>query len=88
MVNVPAPGRFAVHKCATSQMRATAVAAKIRKDLDQAQQVFAALLELRPADITLAFAAATQREKSFMERVQAGINRLDADISVELRKLM
>lgn len=88
MVNVPAPGRFAVHKCATSQVRATALATKIRKDLNQAAQVFEALLELRPADIKLALDAAAQRDKSFQNKVHAGLDRIDTSIATQVRRLM
>ena len=87
MINVPAPGRFAVHKCAVSQKRGAGSAGKIRKDLDQAQQVFAALLELRPSDIALALQAAGEKEQSFQDKVQAGIDRLDPAIATEVRKL-
>ena len=87
MINLPAPGRFAVHKCAISQKRGTASAVKIRKDLSQAEQVFLALLELRPADITLALRAAAEKGAAFQERIQAGLNRVDSTISAEVRSL-
>ena len=87
IINVPAPGRFAVHKCAVSQKRGMGSAGKIRKDLDQAEQVFEALLELRPADIALALHAAAERNPSFQDSVQAGIDRIDSAIAAEVRKL-
>jgi hypothetical protein len=87
MVNVPAPGRFAVHKCAVSQKRSTGSAGKIRKDLYQAEQVFEALLELRPLDITLALKAAAKSSQSFQDKVQAGLDRIDPAIATEVRKL-
>jgi len=87
MINVPAPGRFAVHKCAISQKRGSAAAGKIRKDLNQAEQVFEALLDIRPADISLALRAAGERAAPFLEKVRAGLDRLDPAIATEVRKL-
>jgi hypothetical protein len=87
LINVPAPGRFAIHKCAISQKRGTAAAAKIRKDLSQAEQVFEALLDIRPADITLALRAAGERNAAFREKVSAGIGQLDPTIASEIQKL-
>lgn len=88
MINVPAPGRFAIHKCAISQKRSSSSAAKIRKDLSQAEQVLQALLELRPSDIALALRAAMERDKAFQDRIQAGLDLLNQDVSAEVRKLV
>jgi hypothetical protein len=87
MINVPAPGRFAVHKCAVSQKRGTGSAGKIRKDLHQAEQVFEALLDLRPSDITLALRAAAERDKAFQHKIQAGLASIDPAIAAEVSKL-
>ena len=87
MINVPAPGRFAIHKCAVSQKRRSGSAAKIRKDLGQAEQVLEALLELRPSDITLALRAAADKAASFQDNIQAGLDRIDTSIAAEVRKL-
>lgn len=87
MINVPAPGRFAIHKCAISQKRGSASAAKIRKDLNQAEQVLQTLLELRPSDITLALRAASERSKAFQDKIQAGLDRLDSTIAANVQRL-
>lgn len=87
LVNVPSPGRFAVHKCAVSQKRQAGSAAKIRKDLSQAEQVFEAMLDLRPSEISLALRAAEEREKAFQEKVQIGLDSIDSTIAAEVRKL-
>lgn len=87
MINVPAPGRFAIHKCAVSQKRRSGSAAKIRKDLVQAEQVFEALLDLRPSDITLALRAAGNRATSFQDKVQSGLDRIDPSIAAEVRRM-
>jgi len=87
MINVPAPGRFAVHKCAISQKRGSGSAAKIRKDLSQAEELFQALLELRPTDVTLALRAAAEKGKALQDKFQAGLDRLDTTIAAEVRRL-
>lgn len=85
MINVPAPGRFAVHKCVVSQRRASGHAEKIRKDLLQAEQVFRALVDLRPADITLAVLAARTRGDSFLSEFQNGLDLIDQDVASAVR---
>ena len=80
MINVPAPGRFAIHKCVVSQKRPAAYAAKALKDRKQAEQVFQVLLETRPQDITLAYAAAQTRGESFVDSFHAGLDQLDKDV--------
>jgi len=87
LVNVPAPGRFAVHKCVVSQSRGSALATKVRKDLQQAEQVFSALLDLRPADISRALEAAGSKSLSFVSKLEAGLDSLDPDIARQVRKL-
>lgn len=88
MINVPAPGRFAIHKCVISSKRPVAHAAKARKDQLQAQQVFAALLDLRPTDITVAFDAAQKHGDRFIERFNSGLDRLDIEIANDVRDLL
>tara|TARA_R110002096_G_scaffold17196_1_gene59421 strand:+ start:931 stop:1959 length:1029 start_codon:yes stop_codon:yes gene_type:complete len=88
MINVPAPGRFAVHKCVISQKRGSTAAARIRKDLSQAEQMFQALLELRPSDIALALRAAQERDAAFQDKIQAGLDLLNDEVKTEVRKLM
>lgn len=85
MVNVPAPGRFAIHKCAISQKRPAAYAAKGRKDLSQAEQVFEVLLDSRPADIALAYNAAKNQGSAFVADFHAGLRLLDSEIASPLR---
>lgn len=87
MINVPAPGRFAVHKCVISQKRSTALATKVRKDLKQAEQVFQALLEFRPADIALAIRAADGKGRSFRKQFDTGLDRIDRTIADAVRGL-
>lgn len=85
MINVPAPGRFAIHKCALSQKRPAAFAAKALKDRNQAEQVFSVLLDSRPADITLAHDAAKAQGQSFVSSFYAGLDLIDKDIAKAVR---
>ncbi len=80
MINVPAPGRFAVHKCMISQKRPAAHTAKSRKDLNQAEQVFQVLLETRPGDISLAFDAAKTRGEKFVGDFLVGLGLIGEEI--------
>jgi hypothetical protein len=81
MINVPAPGRFAVHKCVVSQKRPAAFAAKALKDQSQAAQIFKVLLDSRPADITLAFEAARSQGDAFVSDFMAGLRLIDKDVA-------
>ena len=85
MINVPSPGRFAIHKCVISQKRAAAAAARTQKDLNQAEQLFSALMELRPTDISLAFDAAQSQGESFVGRFTSGLQLIDDDVSDAVR---
>jgi hypothetical protein len=88
MINVPAPGRFAIHKCAMSERCTSADGAKAQKDLMQAQQIFQALLDLRPTDITLAFDAARRYGNRFVDRFYGGLGRIDGEVSTRVRDLL
>ncbi len=86
MINVPAPGRFAVHKCVVSQKRPAAFAAKALKDRNQAEQVFQVLLENRPADISLAYEAAKAQGEAFVTDFRAGLRLIDKDVAAGVQE--
>ena len=88
MINVPAPGRFAIHKCVVSQRRKAASAGKARKDLQQAGQVFQALLEERPGDISLAFEAAQKMGEKFLGYFDQGLNQIGKEIRDSVQSLL
>ena len=88
MVNVPAPGRFALHKCVISQKRSAAFAAKAAKDRRQAEQVLAALLQDRPMDIALAYEAAKAQGDAFLTSINTGLGLIDAEVAASVRKLV
>lgn len=86
MVNVPAPGRFAIHKCVTSLKRPAAFAAKALKDRNQAEQIFRVLLEDRPSDITLAYDAAKAQGEKFVRNFEAGLELLNPTLADAVRE--
>jgi len=88
MINVPAPGRFAIHKCAISQKRSAALAAKSSKDLSQAEQLFQVLLENRPMDIALAYDAAKAHGPAFTEHFESALDLIDDKIADDVRVLL
>ena len=81
MINVPAPGRFAIHKCVVSQKRPAAYAAKALKDRSQAEQLFQVLLENRPTDISLAYDAAKDQGEALISDFRAGLRLIDEDLA-------
>jgi len=88
MVNVPAPARFAIHKCALSQGRPAASAAKALKDRIQAEQLFRVLLKDRPSDIAPAHHAAQSQGKNFLKRFEAGLALLDREVAGSVHRVL
>lgn len=84
MVNVPAPGRFAIHKCVLAEKRPAALAAKTMKDRSQAEQVFRVLLKHRPIDISLAYNAAQAHGDAFVSDFRAGLNQIDRSVATAI----
>lgn len=80
LVNVPDPGRFAVHKLVVSQRRPAAFAAKSRKDIAQAQQVIEVLLDIRPGMLVAAIAAAKEQGGKFLQQYRAATKLLPAGL--------
>ena len=88
IVNVPAPGRFAIHKCVLSQKRSAAFAAKALKDQSQAEQVFRVLLDSRPADITMAYEAAKAQGQSFVSKFHSGLQLIDKEVASAVHEII
>jgi hypothetical protein len=88
MINVPAPGRFALHKCFISQKRSAAFAAKAAKDRRQAEQVLAVLLRDRPTDISLAYEAAIAQGDVFLKGIETGLDLIDTEVATSVRNLI
>ena len=79
LVNVPAPGRFALHKLWVAAERPVSESAKAKKDMRQATQMLELLIQDRPEEITKAYAALTSR-RSMLRRVRAQLKLIDADV--------
>lgn len=84
LVNVPSPARFAFHKLIVAQRRPVSQAAKSRKDLAQAEQVIAVLLQDRPGDLLRAYRELAGRGPGWVKPVRASLARLTEDVRVEL----
>lgn len=84
LVNIPSPGRFALHKLVVSQRRQAAFAEKARKDIAQAAAVLEALFEDRPGDVLFALDAAREMPPKFWKQMQAGVEQLPDSIRNEL----
>lgn len=84
LVNVPAPGRFALHKLVVSQRRPAAFADKSRKDLSQAGALLDLLCEDRPGDIVLAYDAAVAIGGKFLKQMKLGFQQLDNSVQEKL----
>jgi len=76
LVNVPSPARFALHKLIVAGERGPTVHTKTEKDLLQAAQVLALLVEERPGDVRLAWDEIEGRGKRWTRRVASGLSRL------------
>ena len=70
LLNVPPPGRFALHKLWLGRQRPVAEQAKARKDLQQAALLLEVLLDDRPEEIRAAWAALARRP-----RERSGVRR-------------
>ncbi len=76
LVSVPSPARFALHKLILAGERTVATHAKREKDLRQAGQMLALLLEERPGDVRIAWDNIRARGRGWVERVKAGASSL------------
>jgi hypothetical protein len=84
LVNVPHPGRFALHKLVVSQRRSSAQQTKANKDIQQSVALLELLLDDRPGDVWLAFDAAQAMPEKFRLQLNAGIEHLPNDIRERL----
>jgi len=67
-INTPSPERFALHKIYSSQSRRTSDRGKIRKDLEQAAVLAAAIEEETPGRLADAFRAMPKKGKAAVSR--------------------
>jgi hypothetical protein len=86
-VNVPSPGRFALHKLWVASVRSPSEAVKSRKDLRQGAQILEVLAGDRPEDITAAYEALAHRPR-MLRSVRARLQSLDPTLLSRLTKLL
>ena len=90
LVNVPRPGRFALHKLIVASRRGvarSAAIAKAPKDRAQASALLRVLLSELPGEITLAWKALRKRGRAWTAAVNASLIQLDASLVADLRRL-
>jgi len=78
LVNVPSPARYALHKLVIAERRVAAFQTKAKKDLSQAEQLLQVLLRDRPGDLRVAWTAALEQPRKFMQQLRAGRAKLSA----------
>jgi hypothetical protein len=91
VIQVPAPARFALHKLLVSTLRPAVFATKAEKDRQQAMQLFAALVDSAPDDVTTSWADLRSRGTGWTkkaERALAICRRTDAVLVDEVVSLL
>lgn len=90
LVNVPRPGRFALHKLIVASRRSLARApalAKAPKDRAQAGALLSVLLSELPGEITIAWKALSRRGRAWVAAAAASLARLEPDLVTDLRRI-
>jgi hypothetical protein len=89
LVNVPRPGRFALHKLVVASRRGDRSSAhgKAPKDRAQASALLRLLIEDLPGEVTLAWKALGRRGKAWTSAANSSLRLLDPDLVAELRRL-
>lgn len=77
LVAVPHPARFAIMNLLVAQDRPSAFQARADKDVAQAVQLIAALEELRPGEVRIAWRAARARGKGWATALERGAALLE-----------
>jgi len=93
LVNVPAPARFAFHKLVVARLRSAGFQTKAEKDVAQAREVLAVLVESRPGDLAIAWDSFCDRGKSWRKIATQGLElvrrrdaKLHGDVLAQLRR--
>jgi hypothetical protein len=86
LVNVPRPGRFALHKLIVASRRSQGAsgATKAPKDRAQASALLRVLLADLPGEITLAWKELSKRGKAWVTAAATSLTRLDGDLIGQL----
>lgn len=84
LVNVPRPGRFALHKLLVAGRRTIGTRTKAKKDRVQASALLRVLLADLPGELTLAWKALTQRGRAWTDGVRLSVAQLEPDLIDQL----
>jgi hypothetical protein len=89
LVNVPRPGRFALHKLVVASRRGARSSAhgKAPKDRAQASALLRLLIAELPGEISLAWKALCRRGKAWRDAASISLRLLDPELVTELRRL-
>jgi hypothetical protein len=87
LVNVPRPGRFALHRLIVATRRGTSGIPKAPKDRAQASALLRVLLTELPGEITLAWKAFLRHGKAWTSAARGSIARLDPELAADLHDL-
>jgi hypothetical protein len=88
LVNVPRPGRFALHKLIVAARRGRgASSAKASKDRAQASALLQVLLAEMPGEIALSWKALERRGKAWTDAALTSVVRLDSGLTSALNGL-
>lgn len=87
-VRVPSPERFVLHKLYSSQSRRSADRDKIRKDLDQAAVLVAALEDETPGRLHDEFKAMPSSGKPAVKRAGAAVSKLLGDAHDDAKRAL
>jgi hypothetical protein len=88
-VNVPRPGRFAVHKLIVASKRVASSASRPKADKDRAQAsaLLRVLLDELPGEISLAWKALAKRGRGWTAPAAQSLARLDPDLVAALGRV-
>jgi hypothetical protein len=86
LVNVPSPGRFALHKLIVATER-HGMTAKARKDIHQSAQVVAILSEDSPGELRAAWRALAKRGEGWVRRCRAALRQMERTRPAEASQL-
>jgi hypothetical protein len=77
LVNVPTPGRYALHKLIVASERHAGAAAKARKDIHQAAQLAEVLAEDNPGELRAAWRSLAKRGEGWARRAVSGLRQME-----------
>ncbi len=88
LVNVPRPGRYAIHKLIVATRRVLSAETKARKDIEQSAALIHVLAEDRPDELEDAYVEARARGPSWQKAVDSGARRLPSDAKTALEDVV